>query len=398
MRAPSGAASGVTSGVGEALAADVAGESGTMSPGSSEVEALRDVPTLADIRIDDQQMASFEEFRATFAASAGEAAAERLTLGCVVRLDRGFPLVAHQGGVLRAEHAVAFAKRDRGCGDALPAIGDIVAVRIDPAHDFGVIEAVMPRRTSFARWRGKNRGERQVLAANVDRILVVQPLGGGRQTGSFLRDRIARALVLVHDCGAEPAVVFTKSDRASDDEIADALRVAQALAGSEARVLVSSATEREGLAEIRALVPPHTCAMILGESGAGKSTLLNALLGHDALTVGAVRERDDKGRHTTVARVMCKLPGAYGVIADAPGLRSMTLLGHEAGLARAFPDIAQVAEACRFRDCTHTHEPGCAVRAAGASGEIDPIRIEAALALASEMRVSAQSLDPDVRL
>lgn len=99
-----------------------------------------------------------------------------------------------------------------------------------------------------------------------------------------------------------------------------------------------------------------TCSMILGESGAGKSTLLNTLLGHDALETGAVRARDDAGRHTTVARVMVKLPGSCGVVADAPGLRSLPLVGHERGLARAFPEIVEASRGCRFNDCTHTHE------------------------------------------
>ena len=121
-------------------------------------------------------------------------------------------------------------------------------------------------------------------------------------------------------------------------------------------------------------------------------------MGHDALATGGVRERDDQGRHTTVARVMVALPGEAGVIADAPGLRSLPLVGHERGLARAFPEIVEAAHACRFGDCTHTHEPGCAVREAEAAGEIDPLRLETFLSLASSMRVSAQSLDPDVHL
>lgn len=138
--------------------------------------------------------------------------------------------------------------------------------------------------------------------------------------------------------------------------------------------------------------------MILGESGAGKSTLLNALLGHDTLATGGVRERDDQGRHTTVARVMVALPGDAGVIADAPGLRSLPLVGHERGLARAFPEIVEASRACRFGDCTHTHEPGCAVREAEDAGQIDSLGLETFQNLASSMRVSAQMLDPDVHL
>ncbi len=129
--------------------------------------------------------------------------------------------------------------------------------------------------------------------------------------------------------------------------------------------------------------------MILGESGAGKSTLLNALLGADALATGAVRERDDMGRHTTVARMMVKLPGA-GVICDAPG-SGLPLVGHERGLAKAFPEISELAATCRFRDCTHGNEPGCAVREAREAGELDEVRVESYLALANEMRGPARA-------
>lgn len=138
--------------------------------------------------------------------------------------------------------------------------------------------------------------------------------------------------------------------------------------------------------------------MILGESGAGKSTLLNTLLGSEALETNAVRERDDAGRHTTVARIMVALPEPCGVIADCPGLRSLPLVGHERGLARSFPEIVEASRACRFNDCTHLHEPGCAVREGVECGEIEQSRLDAFLSLAREMRVSAQSLDPDIRL
>ena len=152
------------------------------------------------------------------------------------------------------------------------------------------------------------------------------------------------------------------------------------------------------LKDISVAVPAHEITAFIGPSGCGKSTLLNALLGHDALSTGGVRERDDQGRHTTVARVMVALPGDAGVIADAPGLRSLPLVGHERGLARAFPEIVEASRACRFGDCTHTHEPGCAVREAEDAGQIDSLRLETFQNLASSMRVSAQILDPDVHL
>lgn len=359
-----------------------------------KLDSLRDVPAFSDFTINDEQRAAFGEFGQTLRANGDDAAADAMRIGWVVRLDRGFPLVATDGLTLRAEHAVAFAKG----ADMLPAIGDCVAVRCDSGHDMGVIERVLPRRTVFERWRGKNRGERQVLAANVDTILVVQPLGSVRDTLQLVRDRIARSLVLIRDCGATPVVVLTKADRCDEDELATYRSEIERLGGSDTRVVVTSSLEGVGMDEVRSCLPAGTCGMILGESGAGKSTLLNTLLGHEVLATSGVRERDDMGRHTTVARVMVSLPEPCGVIADAPGLRSLPLVGHERGLARTFPEIVEAARACRFNDCTHTHEPGCAVREAVAAGEIDELRVEAFLSLAREMRVSAQSLDPDIHL
>ena len=357
------------------------------------VDALRDVPSFEELPLDAVQRSAFGEL-----VAAAEYP-EQMHAGCVVRLDRGFPLVATPGRLFRAEHAVSFAKgASEGEEKLLPAVGDRVAVRLSPGHDMGVIESVLPRRDAFERWRGKNRGERQVLAANVDTILIVQPLGAARDTARLMCDRIARSMVLTLDCGAKPVVVLTKADRCEAGELQAALDDIRRLVGPDVQIVVTSSAEGRGLDEVRACVPAGTVAMILGESGAGKSTLLNALLGHEALATGAVRERDDSGRHTTVARVMVSLPHPCGVIADAPGLRSLPLVGHDRGLARAFPEIVDAAHACRFNDCTHTHEPGCAVQEGVAAGDIEPIRLDAFLALAKEMRVSAQSLDPDVHI
>ncbi len=352
------------------------------------IDALTDVPTFADLPINEAQRAAF----ASFCETAEEP--EQMELGVVVRLDRGFPLVVTDGTVFRAEHAVSFAKARGEEETPLPAVGDRVAVRIAPGHDMGVIELVLPRRNSFERWRGRARGEHQVLCSNVDTILIVQALGAGE----VLLDRIARSLVLTRDCGAEPVVVLTKADRSTSQELERDVDAVRRLVGEDVRVVVTSSAEGWGLDEVRACVPAGSCAMILGESGAGKSTLLNALLGHESLATGQVRERDDQGRHTTVARVMVKLVGACGVIADAPGLRSLPLVGHEHGLARTFPEIVEASHACRFADCTHTHEPGCAVLEAVDEGRVDAERLRTFLSLAAEMRVSAQSLDPDVHL
>lgn len=380
-------------------------------------DVLDHIPSFGDLRVDDTQVSAFEAARSELAGTL-DIPLEEIELGAVVRLDRGFPMIATRSGVLlRAEHAVDFAKgkpgkrgkRSKRAADAevassagvdgmLPSVGDVVAVRVTSGHDMGVILRVLPRRTSFERWRGKNRGERQVLAANVDVIFIVQPLGAERDTLPLMRDRVARSLVLARDCGADPVVVLTKVDRCEPAEVADVCGALRRLAGTVVRVIATSSLTGEGLDEVRSCIPQGSVGMILGESGAGKSTLLNTLLGSEALETNAVRERDDAGRHTTVARIMVALPEPCGVIADCPGLRSLPLVGHERGLARSFPEIVEASRACRFNDCTHLHEPGCAVREGVECGEIEQSRLDAFLSLAREMRVSAQSLDPDIRL
>lgn len=358
------------------------------------VGELENVPSFADMAPTQLRREQLEEARERIADRLGREAADAVELGCVVRLDRGFPLVACEGRTLRAEHAPEFAKGDSAEAGIMPTVGDWVAVAVPPEHDMGVIHEVLPRRNAFARWRGGRRGEFQTLAANLDGVIVVAALGAEELPLA----RIARSVVLARDCGVRPSVVLTKADRKQTAEAleADALRVRR-LVGEQGDVVVTSSVAGEGLDGVRALVPAGSVAMILGESGAGKSTLLNALLGADALATGAVRERDDMGRHTTVARMMVKLPGA-GVICDAPGLRSLPLVGHERGLAKAFPEISELAATCRFRDCTHGNEPGCAVREAREAGELDEVRVESYLALANEMRASASTLDPDVVL
>lgn len=380
-------------------------------------DVLDHIPSFGDLRVDDTQVSAFEAARSELAGTL-DIPLEEIELGAVVRLDRGFPMIATRSGVLlRAEHAVDFAKgkpgkrgkRSKRAADAevassagvdgmLPSVGDVVAVRVTSGHDMGVILRVLPRRTSFERWRGKNRGERQVLAANVDVIFIVQPLGAERDTLPLMRDRVARSLVLARDCGADPVVVLTKVDRCEPAEVADVCGTLRRLAGTGVRVIATSSLTGEGLDEVRSCIPQGSVGMILGESGAGKSTLLNTLLGSEALETNAVRERDDAGRHTTVARIMVALPEPCGVIADCPGLRSLPLVGHERGLARSFPEIVEASRSCRFNDCTHLHEPGCAVREGVECGEIEQSRLDAFLSLAREMRVSAQSLDPDIRL
>lgn len=332
-------------------------------------------PTFADLPPDGAVLDRFRE-------AAGDSAG--LVLGRVARLDRGYPYVLVADGAYRAEHAVSLVKSDA----ARCAVGDWVVLRMPDGHDKAMVEQVLERRGELSRWDGGGSGSRQLLAANVDRLVVVQPLSKREVS----RDRILRSLVLAGQGGMGGAVVLTKADRVPDGGfLAEQVDRVRRAVGPRVPVLPVSSERGDGLEEARSLFEPGTCSVLLGESGAGKSTLINALLGSDALGVGAVRDRDDQGRHTTVARRMLKVPNA-GVVVDAPGLRSIPLLDEERGLAGVFEEIDGLIASCRFRDCTHGDEPGCAVREAVGRGVVDPWRLEEYRALAAEMDANRRRL------
>ena len=364
---------------------------------------LTELPSFEELAASETQRIAYGE--ACAKAVAAGAAESELALGCVVRLDRGYPAVVCQDALFRAEFAARLTKGDF----SRVAVGDWVCARRPEGHEMGRIEEILPRESDIARWKGGARGERQTLAANVDLVIVVQQMGEREIDYA----RVARSAVIVRDCGAELAVVLSKADRAGAEGVRRDVRALREVLGDEVRLVVTQAGADDdaddgavrdvagelavpyGEEGVRALVPHGVIAIVLGESGAGKSTLLNALLGRQVLETGAVRASDDAGRHTTVARRMVSLADA-GIIVDEPGLRSLPLVGHERGLAKVFPDIAAQARACRFRDCTHTHEPGCAVVENATTEGYAGRRLDAYLSLADEMRASRRTLDPDV--
>ncbi len=250
----------------------------------------------------------------------------------------------------------------------LPAVGDWVAARIYPGDGLAVVDSVLPRRSALVRRSSGRRDEAQVLAANVDLLLVAAPLGG-----ELRERRIERFLALAREAKVRPAVLLTKADLAVDP--AADLAAARAVAG-EAPVAVVSARTGAGLDALEPLLPPHRTGALLGPSGAGKSTLVNALLGERRQTTREVRDGDLRGRHATTSRELFTLASG-ALLVDTPGLRELALWDGAEAIAETYDEIAARAPGCRFRDCRHDAEPGCAVRAAADEGVIDPDRLAA---------------------
>jgi ribosome biogenesis GTPase len=294
----------------------------------------------------------------------------------IVRVDRGMPLAATATGVVRVEPATHLVKTAGEAGSRA-AVGDWVALLRLETHEMPIIEAILPRSGTFSRKDPGAETEQQVLIANVDVVFVVQSLSGG---GVNLR-RLERELVLAWESGATPVVVLTKADLVQDPE-AEADAVREIALGVD--VVVESAITGLGIEDVRVHVPAGTTAALLGSSGVGKSTLVNRLVDEEVLETRATREADDKGRHTTVAREMFLVPGG-GVIVDTPGMRGLALWDAEEGMSAAFPDIEQLAAACRFADCRHISEPGCAVLAAVESGELAARRLDSWQRLREEL-------------
>ncbi|WP_106400886.1 ribosome small subunit-dependent GTPase A [Actinocorallia populi] len=299
----------------------------------------------------------------------------------VVRAERGSCEAITDAGIVRAQIP------DTGQGDPLsaPCTGDWAALR--PAAGRGpVLDAVLERRTALVRSSASRTSHGQVLAANVDTVVVTVSLAAPLNHG-----RTERMLALSWESGAQPLVVLTKADECADAQSA-AHEVSEIAPGAD--VLVTSAVTGQGLDTLTAVLTGTV--VLLGPSGAGKSTLGNRLLGEERLATGAVREGDGKGRHTTAWRELLPLPGG-GVLLDTPGLRAIGLHDAQDGLEQTFAEIEHFAQDCRFADCAHVSEPGCAVLAAVAADEIPQRRLDSYQRLLRENDYAASRTDARLR-
>ncbi|CAL9623540.1 Small ribosomal subunit biogenesis GTPase RsgA [Streptomyces sp. enrichment culture] len=310
--------------------------------------------------------------------------AEGLLPGRVVRVDRGQCDVVTADGILRADTAFVTPH------DPLRVVctGDWVAV--EPTGNPRYVRTYLPRRTAFVRSTSSKRSEGQILAANVDHAVVAVSLAVELDLA-----RVERFLALAWESGAQPVVVLTKADLVPDAVTRAHLVQDVETSAPGVPVLTVSAVDGDGLDVLAAIVSGGT-SVLLGQSGAGKSTLANALLGEDVMDVRATRDVDGKGRHTTTTRNLLALPGG-GVLIDTPGLRGVGLWDAGTGVGQVFSEIEELAEGCRFHDCAHESEPGCAVLEAIEAGALPRRRLESYRKLLRENQYIVAKTDARLR-
>jgi ribosome biogenesis GTPase len=300
---------------------------------------------------------------AALAAAHAPHAAQGREPARVVAEDRGSYHLAARAGEIRAAVSGRFRFEADEDPSAFPAVGDWVAFEGGMIGDT-IIHALLPRRTALIRQAAGSRTEAQVVGANLDVVFVVASLNAELN----LR-RLERYVAAAWESGAEPVILLSKADLAED---VDATLVAVGGVAAGARVVVVSSFDGRGVDEVRALIGAGRTAAFVGSSGVGKSTLLNRLAGEERALVREIREDDARGRHTTTRRQLHLLPDG-GLVLDTPGMRELSLWDAD-GLGEAFADIDALVASCRFSNCSHNGEPGCAIATALADGSLAPDR------------------------
>lgn len=301
----------------------------------------------------------------------------------VIEYQHIYRLASDDGELLAT---VAGRLRHRAAGRLdYPAVGDWVAFRPDPDSDRATIHGVLERKSRFMRKVAGSVVAEQVVAANVDVVLLVMALDA-----DFNPRRLERYLVLAHESGARPVVVLSKADLA--DDLEDRLQIARAVAGPDIPIHAVSAPRDEGYDALRHYLEPGHTVALLGSSGVGKSTIVNRLAGEELQRTQEVRESDGRGRHTTTHRQLILLADG-GLLMDTPGMRELQLWDVDEGVEEAFSDLEDLGAACRFPDCEHDREPGCAVHAAVATGRISAERLEGYHKLRRELRALSARQD-----
>lgn len=333
-------------------------------------------------------MATLEEWGwdARWAEAFGADAGKTLFPARLIEEQRGLFQVATEHGVIPARTTGSMRHKAEGRAD-LPAVGDWVAAEFPSNEKVALIRRILTRRTKLSRKAAGETMEEQVIAANLDAVLVMTALNA-----EFNPRRLERFLTVSRESGAEPVLVLNKLDACQAPS--PLIEQAKAVAG-DAAVIAISAKDGTGLEALKTwLKPGHTVGLV-GSSGVGKSTLVNRLAGNEKLRTAQTRATDERGRHTTTHRQLFVLPGG-GILLDTPGMREMQFWDSEQGLAKTFDEIEALAPSCRFKDCAHGSEPGCAVKAAVEAGTLPADRLESWSKLKKEMNFQARRADPAV--